>query len=166
MTQKAIETLSQNPEGFFLMVEEEGINEMAHQSNAGLLIKAGRQLDEAVTVGQSFAESDDDTLVIVAADHETSSLAIEDTHEIQSDPEHPNESGEGRTAEDGPFRVANSDKKFLVELDHDQPHGRRRAGDGHGTRRAEPGRHLREHPHTRCDIGGTLLRFLLGLRLC
>ena len=115
MTQKAIETLSQNPEGFLLMVEEEAVDEMAHQSNAGLLIKAGRQLDEAVKVGQSFAESDPETLVIVTADHETGSLAIEDTNEIQSDPEYPNESGEGRTAEDGPFRVANSDKEFLVD---------------------------------------------------
>src|ERR671916_1081266 len=115
MTQKAIETLSQNHEGFLLMVEEEAVDEMAHQSNAGLLIKAGRQLDEAVKVGQSFAESDPETLVIVTADHETGSLAIEDTNEIQSDPEYPNESGEGRTAEDGPFRVANSDKKFLVD---------------------------------------------------
>jgi alkaline phosphatase len=115
MTQKAIEILSQDPEGFFLMVEEEGIDEMAHQSNAGLVIKAGQQLDEAVGVGQSFAQSDPDTLVIVTADHETGSLAIEDTNEIQSDPAYPNESGEGRTAEDGPFRVANSEKKFLVD---------------------------------------------------
>ena len=114
MTQKAIETLLQKPEGFLLMVEE-AVDEMAHRNNAGLLIKAGRQLDEAIKVGQSFAESDPETLVIVAADHETGSLAIEDTNEIQSDPEYPNESGEGRTAEDGPFRVANSDKKFLVD---------------------------------------------------
>jgi alkaline phosphatase len=115
MTQKAIDILSQNPDGFFLMVEEEGIDEMAHQSNAGLVIKAGRQLDEAVKVGQCFAQSDPDTLVIVTADHETGSLAIEDTNEIQSDPAYPNESGAGRTKEDGPFRVANSDKKFLVD---------------------------------------------------
>jgi alkaline phosphatase len=115
MMQKAIEILSQDPEGFFLMVEEEGIDEMAHQSNARLVIKAGQQLDEAVKVGQSFAKSDPDTLVIVTADHETGSLAIEDTNEIQSDPAYPNESGEGRTVEDGPFRVANSDKKFLVD---------------------------------------------------
>ena len=103
MTQKAIETLSQNPEGFFLMVEEEGIDEMAHQSNAPLTVKAGQQLDEAVTVAKSYAESNPDTLVIVAADHETGGLAIEDTNEIQDDPDYPNESGEGRTAEDGPF---------------------------------------------------------------
>jgi alkaline phosphatase len=115
MTQKAIDVLSQDPDGFFLMVEEEGIDEMAHQSNAGLVIKAGQQLDEAVKVGQSFAQSDPSTLVIVAADHETGSLAIEDTNEIQSDPAYPNESGAGRTKEDGPFRVADSDKKFLVD---------------------------------------------------
>jgi len=115
MTQKAIEILSQDPDGFFLMVEEEGVDEMAHQSNAELVIEAGQQLDEAVKVGQSYAADDPETLVIVAADHETGSLAIEDTNEIQSDPAYPNESGAGRTSEDGPFRVANSDKKFLVD---------------------------------------------------
>ncbi len=34
---------------------------------------------------------------------------------MQSDPSYPNESGGGRTTEDGPFRVANSDKSFLVD---------------------------------------------------
>jgi alkaline phosphatase len=115
MTQKAIDILSRDPDGFFLMVEEEGIDEMAHQSNAGLVVKAGRQLDEAVKVGKSFSQSDPDTLVIVTADHETGSLAIEDTNEIQSDPAYPNESGAGRTKEDGPFRVVDSDKSFLVD---------------------------------------------------
>src|SRR3712207_9516410 len=68
MTQKAIEILSQDPDGFFLMVDEEGIDEMAHQSNAELVIEAGQKLDEAVEVGKSFAADDADTLVIVAAD--------------------------------------------------------------------------------------------------
>ena len=115
MARKAIETLSQDPEGFFLMVEEEAIDEMAHQSNAALTIKAGQQLDAAVSVAKSYAAGDAGTLVIVAADHETGSMAIEDTNEIQNDPDYPNESGEGRTAEDGPFRVANSDKEFLID---------------------------------------------------
>ena len=115
MARKAIETLSQDPEGFFLMVEEEAIDEMAHQSNAALTIKAGQQLDAAVAVAKDYASSDAGTLVIVAADHETGSMAIEDTNEIQNDPDYPNESGEGRTAEDGPFPVANSDKEFLID---------------------------------------------------
>ncbi|WP_084709522.1 alkaline phosphatase [Rubrobacter aplysinae] len=115
MTEKAIGTLSQNPEGFFLMVEGEGIDEMAHQSNAPLTVEAGQALDGAVGVAKSYAESHPDTLVIVTADHETGGLAIEDTNEIQDDPDYPNESGEGRTAEDGPFPVANSDAEFLVD---------------------------------------------------
>ena len=114
MTQKAIETLSGDPDGFLLVVEE-GIDEMAHQSNAELVRQDGRQLDAAVKVGKSHAEADPSTLVIVAADHETGSLAMEDTDELQSDPDYPNESGEGRTSEDGPFDVANSDKRFVVD---------------------------------------------------
>lgn len=115
MTTKAIETLSRDPEGFFLMVEEEAIDEMAHQGNARLTIEAGQKLDEAVAVGKAFAESNPDTLVIVTADHETASMALEDVNEVQSDPDYPNESGEGRSAEDGPFPVAGSDGEFLVD---------------------------------------------------
>ena len=114
MTQKAIDILSQDPDGFFLMVEEEGIDEMAHQSNAGLVIKSGRQLDEAVKVGQSYAQSDPETLVIVTADHETGSLAIEDTNEIQSDPAYPNESGAGQTKEDVPLTAMGPGSENLI----------------------------------------------------
>jgi alkaline phosphatase len=114
MTQKAIDILSQDPDGFFLMVEEEGIDEMAHQSNAGLVIKSGRQLDEAVKVGQSYAQSDPETLVIVTADHETGSLAIEDTNEIQNDPAYPNESGAGQTKEDVPLTAMGPGSENLI----------------------------------------------------
>jgi alkaline phosphatase len=115
MTEKALEVLSADPDGFFLMVEEEGIDEMAHQSNAEKTIEAGKQLDAAVEVGKSFAQDDAETLLIVTADHETGSFAIEDTNEIQNDPAYPNETGEGRTSEDGPFPVANSDDEFVVD---------------------------------------------------
>lgn len=115
LTGKAIQTLSQDPDGFFLMVEEEGIDEMAHQSNAGLTIKSGQALDDSVEVAKSFARENPDTLVIVAADHETGSLAIEDTNDLQNDPSYPNETGEGRTSQDGPFTVAGSDKQFVVD---------------------------------------------------
>jgi alkaline phosphatase len=115
MTEKAIEVLSADPGGFFLMVEEEGIDEMAHQSNAERVIEAGRQLDAAVEVGKSFAQENAETLLIVTADHETGSFAIEDINELQNDPDYPNETGEGRTAQDGPFPVANSDDEFVVD---------------------------------------------------
>ncbi|GAA3313980.1 hypothetical protein GCM10020331_005430 [Ectobacillus funiculus] len=40
----------------FLMVEEEGIDEMAHNDNASLTIKAGQQLDKAVEVAKAYAK--------------------------------------------------------------------------------------------------------------
>ncbi|MDN5698105.1 MAG: alkaline phosphatase, partial [Rubrobacter sp.] len=53
MTEKAIGTLSEDKDGFFLMVEGEGIDEMAHQSNAPLTVEAGQAFDSAVGVAKS-----------------------------------------------------------------------------------------------------------------
>lgn len=115
MTSKAIEALSADEDGFFLLVEEEAIDEMSHQNNTPLTIEAGQALDEAVEVAKSYAEGDPETLLIVTADHETGGLAIESLNEQQDDPDYPNESGEGRSAEDEPFSVAGSDQEYLVD---------------------------------------------------
>ncbi len=115
MTRKAIETLSEDEDGFFLLVEEEAIDEMSHQNNTPLTIEAGQALDEAVEVAKSYAEGDSETLLIVTADHETGGLAIESLNEQQDDPDYPNESGEERSAEDEPFGVAGSDQEYLVD---------------------------------------------------
>lgn len=110
MTQKVLDTLSKNNDGFFLMVEEEAIDEMAHKNNATQTIKAGQQLDKAVTIAKEFAKWHPDTLVLVFGDHETGGLAVEDIS--NSD-----ESTDGKTisGEDGPFNVANSNQKFMVD---------------------------------------------------
>jgi alkaline phosphatase len=130
MTQKAIEILSQDPDGFFLVVEEEAIDEMAHSNNAPLVLEAVQELDKAVAVATQFAQDQPDTLVIVTADHETGGLTIEEL----DDPEEPDESGPGGSAamaaatpsamsddeatisgEDGPFPVANSQFAFIMD---------------------------------------------------
>ncbi|MGN8771476.1 alkaline phosphatase [Paenibacillus barengoltzii] len=108
MTKKAIDTLSKNKKGFFLMVEEEAIDEMAHENNAALTIKAGQQLDKAVQVAKDFAKKNPDTLVLVLADHETGGLSIEPV-----DAE--DESGDAISKEDGPFTIAGSKEKFVVD---------------------------------------------------
>jgi alkaline phosphatase len=115
MTRKAIETLSEDEDGFFLLVEEEAIDEMSHQNNTPLTIEAGQALDEAVEIAKSYAEDDPETLLIVTADHETGGLAIESLNEQQDDPDYPNESGEERSAEDEPFGVAGSGQEYLVD---------------------------------------------------
>ena len=68
-----------------------------------------------MAVAVRYAKKHRDTLVIVVADHETGSLAIEDVPALQDDPNYPNESGEGRTSEDGPFSIPGTDKQFVVD---------------------------------------------------
>ncbi|WP_127529633.1 alkaline phosphatase [Paenibacillus kobensis] len=108
MTKKAIETLSSNKNGFFLVVEEEATDEMAHNNNAKLTIRAGQELDKSVRIAKNFAAAHPDTLVLVLADHETGGFSIEPVDEKD-------ESGDGISKEDGPFAVAKSDQKFMVD---------------------------------------------------
>lgn len=108
MTKKAIDTLSQNKRGFFLMVEEEGTDEMSHENNGKLMIKAGKQLDKSVEVAKKFAQKHPETLVLVVADHECGGLSIEEVN--GSD-----ESGDGISKEDGPFTVAHSNDQFTLD---------------------------------------------------
>lgn len=108
MTQKALDVLSKNKNGFFLMVEEEGTDEFAHQNNAEKTIKSGQQLDKAVQVAKDFAKKNPDTLVIVLADHETGGFTLEEADDKD-------ESGDGISKEDGPFAIYKSDEKFYVD---------------------------------------------------
>ncbi|MGA8943801.1 MAG: alkaline phosphatase [Thermoactinomyces sp.] len=108
MTDKALETLSGNRNGFFLLVEEEGIDSMCHVNNAELAIEAGKQFDKAVARAKEFARKHGNTLVIVVGDHETGGFTIEPL-------DNSDESGDGPSAEDGPFPVAKSGQQFVVD---------------------------------------------------
>jgi alkaline phosphatase len=116
MTEKALSVLSKDRQGFFLMVEEEAIDEMAHANNAGRTIQAGQAFDETVALVKEFAERNRGTLVVVVGDHETGGLAIENV-----DPD--DESGDPastspdvlQSLEDGPFTIAGSDLQFTVD---------------------------------------------------
>ena len=83
MAAKAIEVLRQYPQGFFLMVEGAQIDKQAHRMDAERSIYEVIQLDQAVQVALDFAiatntddDPENDTLVIVTADHETSGMSI------------------------------------------------------------------------------------------
>ena len=41
MADKALDILSRDRDGLFVLIEEEAIDEMAHENNAGLMIKSG-----------------------------------------------------------------------------------------------------------------------------
>ena len=107
MSTKALDILSRDRDGFFLFIEEEGIDEMAHHSNAKLTVKAGAALDDTVAMALQFAARTPGTLVLVVGDHETGGLAIENV-----DPD--DENGQGEQSEDE-IPIANSNLVMTVD---------------------------------------------------
>lgn len=84
-TDKAI-ALLQNNNGFFLMVEEEGIDSGSHINRIDFVTSHLKNFDDAVAVALDFALQDKETLVLVLADHETGGLTLvkdnSDEHQI------------------------------------------------------------------------------------
>jgi alkaline phosphatase len=78
MTQYAINVLSQNSNGFFLMVEGGSIDREYHRMDPNRAIYETIELDNAIGVALAWASQrgNEDTLIIVTADHETSGLAL------------------------------------------------------------------------------------------
>lgn len=77
MTQKAIDLLSHNDNGFFLQVEGASIDKQDHAANPCGQIGETVDLDEAVQVALAYAREHGDTLVVVTADHAHSSQIVE-----------------------------------------------------------------------------------------
>lgn len=75
-TSKAIEILSKNKTGFFLMIEGSQIDWAAHANAADTLIDEVLDFDKAIGIALDFAEKDGNTLVIVTADHETGGVTL------------------------------------------------------------------------------------------
>lgn len=77
MVDIAIKLLSQNPEGFFLMVEGARIDHAGHANDPGGVVGDLLELDKAVKTGVDFIHNENpDTLLLVCADHETGGLAL------------------------------------------------------------------------------------------
>lgn len=69
MTQKAIEILSKNEEGFFLFVEGGKIDKAHHEGFAHIAIDETAEFSKAVQVAYDMLSDRDDTLIVVTADH-------------------------------------------------------------------------------------------------
>ena len=63
-----------NEEGFFLMVEGANIDKQSHSNQTKLMLKELLGFNEAVEAAMNWADSRDDTLIVVTADHETGGL--------------------------------------------------------------------------------------------
>ncbi|MFJ6651624.1 alkaline phosphatase [Microbacterium sp. NPDC091313] len=78
LTEKAIGLLD-NEDGFFLQVEGASIDKQDHNANACGQIGETVDLDEAVQVALAFAQKNEDTLVVVTADHAHTSQIVGST---------------------------------------------------------------------------------------
>lgn len=76
MTRIAIEKLSHNPNGFFLMVEGSKVDWAAHDNDAVAMATDFLAFDRACHEALEFAKRDGNTAVIIVPDHGNSGLSI------------------------------------------------------------------------------------------
>jgi alkaline phosphatase len=75
-TSLAISYLSQNQNGFFLMVEGSQIDWAGHANSSDYLVGEMLDFEKVITAALNFAEKDGNTLVVVTADHETGGFTL------------------------------------------------------------------------------------------
>jgi len=75
-TQLALDNLSKNEAGFFLMVEGSQIDWGGHSNDADYLISEQIDFDKTVGIALDYAKKHKNTLVIVTADHETGGFTL------------------------------------------------------------------------------------------
>jgi alkaline phosphatase len=69
MTQTAINAMKNNPKGFVLQVEAGKVDWAAHANDIAAIIHDQLAFDDAIKVALDFADSNQETLVIITTDH-------------------------------------------------------------------------------------------------
>jgi alkaline phosphatase len=72
MTRAALGVLAADPDGFMLVVEEEGADNFSNTKNASGLLEAMRRADEVIAIAEAHRAANPATLVLVAADSDAS----------------------------------------------------------------------------------------------
>ncbi|MGH2961482.1 MAG: alkaline phosphatase [Solirubrobacterales bacterium] len=127
MFQKALDILGQDPDGFFLVAEIDGLDDSGHEHDGKTTISGAQLINRMVSRVTTFQETNPNTLLVVTADHETGGMTIEG-------PRMPSQNSPGDdpvpeygkpenmplpSAETpkrwGPFKVKGSDDKFNVD---------------------------------------------------
>ncbi|MGL5318316.1 MAG: alkaline phosphatase [Bacteroidales bacterium] len=76
MTAKAIDMLSKDKDGFFLMVEGSKVDWAAHANDTKGVITEYLAFDDAVKVAMDFAEKNGNTVVVVMPDHGNGGISL------------------------------------------------------------------------------------------
>ena len=72
---KAIEVLSENKNGFFMMVEGSQIDWGGHDNDIDYIIAEALDFDKAIAAALEFARTNGETLIVITADHETGGMS-------------------------------------------------------------------------------------------
>ena len=76
MTEVALDRLTVDEDGFFLVVEAAGTDIWGHANDAAAVMRSAEEYEEAVQVALAYAADNPGTLVISVADHETGGLQL------------------------------------------------------------------------------------------
>jgi alkaline phosphatase len=76
MTIKALDILSKDKDGFFLMIEGGQIDWAGHNNDVATMLHELLKFDEAVNYVYEWVKERNDTMVIITADHETGSFGF------------------------------------------------------------------------------------------
>lgn len=87
MTEKALELLSTDQDGFTVMIEGGRIDHAGHANDLPTLVQEVLDFDAAFKVALEFAKKDGNTSIVVTADHETGGLSLsrDNIYEINID---------------------------------------------------------------------------------
>jgi alkaline phosphatase len=126
--QKALDILSQDPDGFFLVTESDDLDSAAHEHDGQNVIKTGMNINKMVEIVEEFRLTHPDVLLVVTADHETGGMTIENTSEANTnsngdDPVPYYGDGSKNFAgpngevppKSGPFKIKGTDRQFKVD---------------------------------------------------
>ncbi len=75
-TQKALDILSQDEDGFFVMIEGSQIDWACHGGDQEGALAETLDFDKAIKAALDFAKLDGETLVVITGDHETGGVSI------------------------------------------------------------------------------------------
>jgi|GEM_PF-354835 len=128
MTKKALDALSSDPDGFFLMVEGGQIDWAAHANDLNNTVGETLAFDKCVQTALEFQVKHPDTLVVVTADHETGGLSYTDaTHVTWSSGDHTAAmvpimaKGPGASAFSGDMDNTEIPRKMATAMELDKP---------------------------------------------
>jgi len=76
MTEKTLELLSTDEDGYFVMIEGSRIDHAGHGNDAAAHLHDILAYNEAVAAALSYAKRDSNTLVVSVSDHETGGLSL------------------------------------------------------------------------------------------